>query len=132
MRLLHIVGIVFAVFGISGAVNLFNAKSMADIASAQQDRKTSNRVSFTSWPCIQNVYCSKPQCCTCLQPCVLVLHQLACNIEMPIHVPQEHYLALSSKHAVDNAGICGSDGNLHCICLGMRTFELDERTWFWP
>ncbi|KAL0052202.1 hypothetical protein WJX82_009712 [Trebouxia sp. C0006] len=43
MRLLHIVGIVFAAFGISGALNLFNAKTMADIASAQQDRKTSNR-----------------------------------------------------------------------------------------
>lgn len=50
MRLLHIVGIVLAVIGISGAVSLFNAKTMADLASAQQDRKTSSRVSLVYWP----------------------------------------------------------------------------------
>ena len=48
MRLLHIVGIVFAVIGISGAVNLFNAKTMADVASPQQDHRTSSKVSCPS------------------------------------------------------------------------------------
>lgn len=46
MRLLHIVGIVFAVIGITAALNLFSAKNANDLASAQQDRKTSNAVSL--------------------------------------------------------------------------------------
>ncbi len=96
MRLLHIVGIVFAAFGISGALNLFNAKTMADIASAQQDRKTSNRVSFIFWPCIQtctaasrnavSVYTHVCFCCTsshtilkcqfmCLKNTISLCHQ---------------------------------------------------------
>ncbi len=44
MRLLHVVGIVFAIIGIIGAVNLFNATSDADFASAQDNRRMSNRV----------------------------------------------------------------------------------------
>ena len=44
MRILHIVGIVFAVIGVVAALNLFSAKSENDFASAQQDRKTSNKV----------------------------------------------------------------------------------------
>ena len=46
MRILHIVGIVFAVIGITAALNLFSAKNANDLASAQQDRKTSNAVSL--------------------------------------------------------------------------------------
>ena len=46
MRVLHIVGVVFAVIGITAALNLFSAKNANDLASAQQDRKTSNAVSL--------------------------------------------------------------------------------------
>ena len=45
MRLLHIVGIVFAIIGISAAVNLFSATTDSELASAQDDRSTSAKVS---------------------------------------------------------------------------------------
>lgn len=51
MRLLHIVGIVFAIIGISAAVNLFSATTDSELASAQDDRSTSAKVSSTAFLC---------------------------------------------------------------------------------
>ena len=46
MRLLHVVGVVFAIIGIVGSIHLFNANDESDVDNAQQHRKTSNGVSL--------------------------------------------------------------------------------------
>lgn len=45
LRLLYIVGIIFAIIGVVAAINLFNASTVSALNTAQHDRRTSNAVS---------------------------------------------------------------------------------------
>lgn len=58
LRLLYIVGIIFAIVGIVAALHLFNIRTYEDFYSAQRGRTVSNKVSSTACTqlCISRVY----------------------------------------------------------------------------